>query len=113
MIVGEAAVAADLGELGKQAIHVVEHRRPLRVARHEHALPRREPLVDLRPHRLDPLVQPVDGPLARGRLRHQRQRLDLLQEHGDRFFEFERIRRHGQGRSTQAHRTGSADLLHF
>jgi len=99
VVVGEAAVPADLGELGEEPLHVVQYRGPLRVTGHEHALPGRERGVDLPADRLDPPVQPVDGLLALGRLRQHRERLDFLQQDGDGLLEFERIRRHGQRRS--------------
>ena len=112
VIVGEAPVAADLGEVGEQTGDVVQHRRPVRVARHQDPLPGREVLVDLPAERVDPHVQTVERSLAVGGHRQHRQRLDLLQQQRDRFLEVECVRWHGQPRSTQAHRTGAADLFH-
>ena len=47
VVVGEAAVAVQLDEVGEQALDVVERGRPRRMARHQHALPRRQVLVEL------------------------------------------------------------------
>jgi hypothetical protein len=95
MVVREPPIAADLGELREQTADVVEDRRPLRVARDEDALPGGEVPVDFRADRVDPPIEALDRSLPLGRLRHQGERLDLLQQHGDRFFELERIGRHG------------------
>ena len=42
VVVGEAAIAVDLDEVGEQPLDVVERRRPRRMPRHQHALPRRQ-----------------------------------------------------------------------
>ena len=91
MIVGEAPVAVELVPAGEQPLDVVERVRPVRVPRHEHALPRRQSGVDLRADFLGALSKCVDRFLALGRARHQAERLDLLQEDADRFLEFEQV----------------------
>ena len=59
-----AAITRDLGEVGKEARHIVEHGGTRRVPRHEHALPGREPGIDLGADRLDAPMEPRDLLLA-------------------------------------------------
>ena len=42
VVVAEAPVAVNLGELGEEHVHVFEHARPLWMPGHEHALPGRQ-----------------------------------------------------------------------
>jgi hypothetical protein len=62
--------------------------------RHQDALPRRQRPVDVVANRLDAAVKALDRPLPLGRTRQHRERLDLFQQEGNRFFEFERIGGH-------------------
>ena len=94
VIVGEPAVAVQLDEIGEEPIDVVEHVGPARVARHEHALPGRELAVDLRPGGAQLLIQALELPLARVGARQRRQRVHLLQQRRERFFELECLSRH-------------------
>ena len=91
VVVGKATVAVDLDEVGEQQAGEFEHARPRRVPGHQHALPRREVAVDVGADRLGAAAQAVNAALALGRRGQHRQRLDLLQEHADRFFELEKI----------------------
>src|SRR6187431_1810818 len=94
MVVREAAIAADLGEFGEEAVDVVQNRRAVGVPRHQDALPRRQLLVDVCADRLNPRLQPVDRLLPLGRLRQERERLDLLLQDADGLFKFKQIGRH-------------------
>jgi hypothetical protein len=91
VIVGEAAIAVQLVPLREQPLDVVERVRAVRVARDEHALPRRQRLIELGADLVGPPPQRLDGPLALRRSRHHAERLDLFQQDADRFFEFEKI----------------------
>jgi len=98
MVVGKAAIAADLSEVGEEPRHVVQHRGTAGMPRHEHALPWREALVDVGTDRFHLPLQRVDRALLFRRLRHQRQGFDLLQQDSDGFLELERIGRHATSR---------------
>ena len=64
----DTCIPFTLGELGEEPLHVVEHRGPLRVPRHEHTLPGRERSVELHPQRADEVVDGAGGAGAvRGR----------------------------------------------
>ena len=91
VIVGEAAIAVQLVPMREQPLHVVERVRPVRVARDEHALPRRERLIELAPDLIGTPPKRLDGPLALRRARHHADRLDLLQQDANGLFEFEKI----------------------
>jgi hypothetical protein len=95
VIVGKTPVTVNLDEVGAQPVDVVEGVGSQRVARHLHPLPRREVPVDLFPDLLDAASQLLDLAVALLGARHQRQRVDLLLQYRDRFFEFERVARHG------------------
>ena len=94
LIVAEAPIAVDLGEPGPQPRHVVEQVRPLRVARHEHALPRRQPGEQVLPDLPGPRLQPgnLAGPFGRRRLAAEL--VDLLQECSDGLLELEGVHGH-------------------
>ncbi len=89
VVVGEAAIAVQLVEAGEEALDVVEGVRPGRVARDEHALPRRQVGVELAANLLGARPQRLDGSLTLRRPRQHAERFDLLQQHADRFFELE------------------------
>jgi len=89
VIVGEAAIAVHLDEIGEHHPHVVEHVGTVRVAGHLHALPRRERRVDLRANRVCPPAQAVDLALALRRGRQHAEGFDLLQQHRHGFFEIQ------------------------
>ena len=95
VVVGEAAVAVDLDELGEEQLDVLEDARPRRVPRHQHPLPRRQVSGTARRGSTRRARRRLlDLRLARRRRRQHRERLDLLQQDADRFFEFEQFR-HG------------------
>jgi len=94
VIVRKPAIAADFRKLREQSINVIEHGGPAGMAGDEHALPRRQVLVDVAADRLHAPVQAVDRTQAIRRRRQHRQRFDLFQQHCNRFFEFKRIGRH-------------------
>ena len=90
MVVGEAPIAVQLVEAGEEALDVVERVRPGRVARDQHALPRRQVGVELAADLLGPRARSaLDRSLALRRARQHAERFDLLEQHADRFFEFE------------------------
>ena len=91
VIVGEAAIAVQLVEVGEQPLDVVERVRPVRVPRHQHALPRRQGLEDLGADLVGAPPQRLDRLLALRRLRQHAEGFDLLQQDADRFFEFEQF----------------------
>jgi hypothetical protein len=91
-VVREPAIAVQLDHGGKEPFDVIERVGPVGVPCHEHALPRRQTLEDLHPDLVGAPAQRVDGPLARRRLRQHAERLDLLQQDADGFFEFEQFR---------------------
>ncbi len=91
VIVGKAAVAVQLDEVGEQLFHVVERGRPRRVACHEHALPGGEVLVQLAADGRDPLFEPGNLAVAVVGRRQHRECLHLLEEDPDRFFELEQV----------------------
>jgi hypothetical protein len=78
LVVGKAAVAVHLGELGEQALDVVEHDRAVGMAGDLHDLPRLERRVDLAAQLRGPRFELRDRRAPLGRLRHHAQRLDLL-----------------------------------
>ena len=57
VIVREAAVAVDLDKAREQALDVVLQTRPAGMTRDQHALPRRQVLIELAANRLDPALQ--------------------------------------------------------
>ena len=61
------------------------------MARDEHALPRRQRPVEVAAHGFDAAPQRLDLAIARVGARQRFERLDLLQQHRDRLFEFERF----------------------
>ena len=67
---------------------------PVRMTRDQHALPRRERSVQLAADRFDAAPQRLDLAIARVGVRQQPERVDLLQQHGDRLLEFECFERH-------------------
>ncbi len=110
VIVGKPTIAVNLDEAGEQPLDVILQPRPIRVARHEHALPRSERLVQLDANGLDAPLERVDLELARVGPRQHGERLDFLQEDADRFFEVESFRRHA---SPERHRSLADHLLDF
>ncbi len=92
VIVGEAAIAVQLDEVGEQALDVVERGRARRVPRHLHALPRRQVAVEIAAHGVDAAFEPRDLLVAILAGLERGKRLDLLQQLADRFFEFEEVR---------------------
>src|SRR5262249_8748371 len=91
VIVGEAAVAMDLGEAGEQPLDEVLEAGAIRVPRDLDALPRRQRAVQLRANRVDAAAERLDLAIARKRRRQRVQRVDLFQQRRDRFLEVERI----------------------
>ena len=89
MVVGEPPVAVNLDEVGEQTLDDVLETGPVRMTRDLHALPRRERPVQVAANRLDASLERLDLPIARVGARQHRQRVDLLQEHGDRLLEFQ------------------------
>ena len=89
VIVGEAAVAVQLVEAGEQRVDVVERVGPRRMPRDQHPLPRRQVRVELGPDLVGAPPQRLDRALPLRRLRQHAERLDLLQQDADGFFEFE------------------------
>ena len=63
-VVGEAPIAVQLDELGEQPLDVVEQVGPLGMARHQHALPRRQAPVDLAADLIDAAAQAFDLAVA-------------------------------------------------
>jgi hypothetical protein len=99
VIVGKAPVPADFGELGEQAVDIVEYRWAVLMPRHKDTLPRRQLGVDLGTDRLDSPVQAVNRLLVFSRSRQYRKRLDLLQQDADRRLKLEDVRRHRRRQS--------------
>src|SRR5918993_2585549 len=91
VIVSEPSITMDLDEIAEQETGVLEHARPGRVTSNLYALPRRQVTVDFGADRLCPAPQPLDLRFALGGCRQHRQRLDLLEQDADRFFEFQQI----------------------
>jgi hypothetical protein len=89
VVVGKAAVAVDFREAREQALDVVLERGTIGMPCDEHPLPRRQRTVQLRPHGLNAPAQLLDLPVAGVGVRQQFERLDLLEEDGNRLFEFE------------------------
>ncbi len=94
MVVGKTAIAVNLGEPGEQPLDEVLEAGPLRMPRDGDALPRRERTVKIGADRFDAAPQRLDFTIARVGARQGRQRLDLLQENGDRLLEVEGFRGH-------------------
>ena len=92
VVVGEPAIAVDLGEAGEQPLDEVLDAGTIRMARDEDALPGRQRLVQLAAHRLETTVERFDLAIACVGPRQLRQRLDLLQDDRDRLFEVECFR---------------------
>ncbi len=94
VIVGEAPVTMNLDEAGEEPLDEVLESGTILVARDLHPLPGSEGPVELRADRFEPPPQRLDLALDRERARQRLERLDLLQENGDRLFEFENLKRH-------------------
>ena len=94
LVVREPAITMELGEAGEQATDVVEHDGPVGMARHEHALPRRQVCEQLCAQFLHTIFETGDrrGPVRRRG--HHPQRLDLLEQDCHRLFKFQRINSH-------------------
>ena len=91
MVVAEAPIAVDLGELAEEHLDVFEDARPLRMPGHEHALPRREMAIDIGPNGLDAALQAVDLALPLGGDGQHGERIDLFLKDANRFFEFQKL----------------------
>src|SRR2546422_409483 len=99
------AIAVDLDEIREQPVDEIFEVGPARMARDEHPLPRRQRAIELGADRLDAPPQHLDLTIARVGARLERQRLDLLQENGDRLLEFEVLQSHLQQVSPRKHET--------
>src|SRR5262249_46060609 len=94
VIVGEAPIPVDLGEAGEHVLDEVAEIGPVGMARHEHALPRRQRAIEILAHRDDTTAQLLDLAVARVGARQRFERLDLLEQDCNRFFEIEQSVRH-------------------
>ena len=99
VVVGEAAIAVDLDESREEALDEALEAGPPGMTRHLHALPRRQHGVEVGAHRLEPPAQRRQLPVAGLGRRQRLERLDLLQQNGDRLLEVEGFRRHRSWRS--------------
>ena len=115
VIVGEAAVAVDLGEPGEQPLDEVLEARPVR----DGARPARAATASAtcraraRTDSMRPL-QRLDLAIARVGLRQHASSASIsFSSDGDRLFEVERFRHGHERRSSQLHRPGADDLLHL
>src|SRR5262249_54201585 len=94
VIVGKAAIAVDLHEVVQMPTDERVEAGTGGMARDEHALPWGQRRVDLRTGRLDASLERDHLPVPRVRGRLQRERLELFQQLGDRFFEIQGFWRH-------------------
>jgi len=94
MVVGVAPVAMNLGKAGEEPLDEIPEAGAIGMACDEHPLPGCERLVEIAPHRHKPPLQRLDLAIARVGGRQLIQRLNLLEDRRDRFFEVECFRRH-------------------
>ena len=92
LVVGVAAVAVQLFEIGEDQLGIIERVRTLRMARDLGNLPRAELGVEILGQRLALALEPLDlvGDVDRGIVLHETQLVDFFLEFGDRRFEIKK-----------------------
>ena len=92
VVVGKAAIAVDLDKVGEQQLDEIIEARTLRMASDLDALPRGQRRVEISPDDVDATPECVHLPLTGVGARQLVERVDLLEQRGDRFLEFEDFR---------------------